>query len=70
MRLFYFVQILSSADMVSKSDIEAKLDIHQSTFYKYLSETRDIFKVTYQGSMGGNAYYSIDKAQIKNFFKL
>ena len=69
-RFLEFIQILTSADSISKADIKEKLLLQDSAFYMYLSELRKIIPVEYVGSIGGNAYYSIDKGELAKYFNL
>ncbi len=69
-RLLIFIQILSSADYVSKAEIEEKLNLKKSAFYKYLKVVKEVFPVEHVGTIGQNSYYSIDKKAIQKFFNL
>ena len=69
-RILQFIQLLSSADMVSKEEIKEKLSIQNSAFYKHLAEIRELFSIEYVGSIGGNAYYQIDKKTVANYFNI
>lgn len=65
-----FVRLFTEADTVSRADIMEKMNLKESAFYKYLAECRKIFTIKCEGSIGGNAYYSIEKNSIKKFFNL
>lgn len=69
-RFLEFVCLLTSSDHISKAEIEQKLNIKDSAFYKYLANARKYFKIDYVGTIGGNAYYSIDKESFKKYFSL
>lgn len=69
-RFLEFIQVLTSADSISKADIKDRLSLQDSAFYVYLSELRKIIPVEYVGSIGGNAYYSIDKGKLAEYFNL
>jgi len=69
-RFMRFIQLLTTVDSISKADILEKIDIHDSAFYNYLASARELFPVTYEGSIGGNAYYSIDKGKLAEYFNL
>jgi hypothetical protein len=69
-KYFRFIQLFTESETVSKADIMKDMNLKSSTFYKYLAECRKIFKIKYEGSIGGNAYYSINKESIYIFFNL
>lgn len=45
-------------------------NVGESVFYTYLSAARKNFTIKCVGSIGGNAYYSIDKKTVKKYFNL
>ena len=65
-----FVRLFTQADTVSRADIMERMNMKPAAFYKYLNECRKIFQIKFEGSIGGNAYYSIDKKSIKKYFNL
>lgn len=66
-----FVHYLCAADTRSRSDIMQKMgNVGESVFYTYLSAARKNFTIKCVGSIGGNAYYSIDKKTVKKYFNL
>lgn len=69
-RFLSFIQLLTSADSISKADILEKINIQDSAFYNYLASARELFPITYEGSIGGNAYYSIDKKSLAKYFNV
>jgi predicted DNA-binding transcriptional regulator YafY len=69
-RILHFIQILASADMVSKEEIKEKLSIQNSAFYKHLAEIRELFPIECIGGIGGSAYYQINKNDVAKYFNI
>lgn len=69
-RFLKFIQILSSQDKISKAEIKTILNINETAFYKYLRNARELFPIAMEGSIGGNAYYSIDKKSLATYFNI
>lgn len=70
LRFVEFIQALSSSDCISRAEIQERTKLKDSAFYNYLAAARQIFKIEYVGSIGDNAYYSIDKRSIEKYFNL
>lgn len=70
LRSFEFLRILSASESVSKADIMQHLNLRDTAFYKHLAFLRQHFTIRYVGSIGGNAYYSLDKTQLAAYFNL
>jgi len=69
-RFLGFIHLLASKDQISREEIKDELKIQNTAFYKYLRNARQLFPVVMEGSIGGNAYYSIDKRKLAVFFNI
>lgn len=69
-RFLKFIQLLTSENQISKAEIQSILKIGNTAFYKYLRNARELFPIEMDGSLGGNAYYSIDKTALAKYFNI
>lgn len=69
-RFVKFIHLLCLHDKISKSDVMETLKIGDTSFYKHLKNARELFSVYYVGSIGDNAYYSIDKTELAKYFNI
>jgi hypothetical protein len=69
-RFIEFLRVFALSDSISKGEVMQVMNMKESAFYKYLAICRKVVKIKYVGSIGGNAYYSLDKDSLRKYFEL
>ncbi|MBL7971282.1 MAG: HTH domain-containing protein [Prolixibacteraceae bacterium] len=69
-RFLKFIQLLTSENQISKAEIQSRLNVSDTAFYKYLRNARELFPIEMEGNLGGGAYYSIDKKSLAEYFNI